>query len=113
LKIENEGKETYNTGRIFPIYSELNGISPGWFAQKMRLILDNVDTIFHEYLPKELLDKFNLPGVQETIKSMHYPESFEQQKRANMRIFFDRLLRVQLYSLMNRQNYQQEKQGFI
>ena len=30
-----------------------------------------------------------------------------------MRIFFDRLLRVQLYSLINRQNYQQEKQGFI
>lgn len=105
--------ETYNTGRIFPIYSELNGISPGWFAQKMRLVLDNVDTIFHEYLPDELIQKFWLPSVAETIRAMHYPESFEQQKRANMRIFFDRLLRVQLYSLMNRQHYQQEKQGFI
>ena len=113
LKIENEGKETYNTGRIFPIYSELNGISPGRFAQKMRSVLDNVDAIFHEYLPEELVKKFWLPSVAETIKAMHYPESFEQQKRANMRIFFDRLLRVQLYSLMNRQNYQQEKQGFI
>ena len=105
--------QTYNTWRIFPIYSELNGISPGRFAQKMRSVLDNVDAIFHEYLPNELLQKFWLPTVGETIKAMHYPESFEQQKWANMRIFFDRLLRVQLYSLMNRQNYQQEKQGFI
>ncbi len=114
-KIQNSKlpTETYNTGRIFPIYSELNGISPGRFAQKMRSVLDKVDTVFHEYLPQELIKKFWLPGVCETIKAMHYPESFKQQKNANMRIFFDRLLRVQLYSLINRQNYQQEKQGFI
>jgi ATP-dependent DNA helicase RecG len=46
-------------------------------------------------------------GVKETIKAMHYPESFDQQKQANLRIFFDRLLRIQLYSLMNRNDYQQ------
>ncbi|MEI7563120.1 MAG: hypothetical protein WCJ39_05650 [bacterium] len=79
----------------------------------MRLVLDKVDIFFHEYLPEELIKKFCLPGVCETIKAMHYPESFTQQKNANMRIFFDRLLRIQLYSLINRQNYQQEKQGFI
>lgn len=102
-------KEIYNTGRIFPIYPELMGISPGWFAQKMRLLMDKVDTIFTEYLPKEFIDKFNLIGVQETIKEMHYPTSFEKQKEANLRIFFDRLLRIQLYSLINRSSYQLNK----
>jgi len=48
-------------------------------------------------------------GVKETIKAMHYPESFDQQKQANLRIFFDRLLRIQLYSLLNRSDYQQNK----
>ena len=48
-------------------------------------------------------------GVQQTIKAMHYPDSFDQQKQANLRIFFDRLLRIQLYSLMNRNDYQQNK----
>lgn len=52
-------------------------------------------------------------GVQETIREMHYPTSFEKQEQANLRIFFDRLLRVQLYSLITRQQYQQEKKGFI
>lgn len=46
-------------------------------------------------------------GVQETIKEMHYPTTFEQQRQANLRIFFDRLLRIQLYSLLNRDAYQQ------
>lgn len=101
--------EIYNTGRIFPIYPELMGIRPGWFAQKMRSLMDNIDTIFSEYLPKEFIEKFWLIGVQETIKEMHYPSSFEKQKEANLRIFFDRLLRIQLYALINRSTYQLNK----
>ena len=99
--------EVYNSWRIFPIYPELMGIKPGWFAQKMRNLMDKVDTIFSEYLPNEFIDKFWLMWVKETIKAMHYPDSFDQQKQANLRIFFDRLLRIQLYSLMNRNDYQQ------
>ena len=104
--------ETYNTGRIFPIYPELNGISSWRFAQKIRGLLDKIDTIFNEYLPVELIKNFWLMGVEETIKEMHYPSSLHKQKQAQMRIFFDRLLRVQLYSLISRHNYQQEKANF-
>ena len=71
--------------------------------------MDKVDTIFSEYLPKEFIQKFGLIGVQETIKEMHYPTSFEKQKEANLRIFFDRLLRIQLYALINRSTYQLNK----
>lgn len=100
--------EVYNSGRIFPIYPELMWISPGWFAQKMRLLMDKVDTIFSEYLPEEFIQKFWLMWVQETIREMHYPTTFETQKQANLRIFFDRLLRIQLYSLLHRNEYQQK-----
>lgn len=109
VKIDNKANEIYNSGRIFPIYPELMGIKPGWFAQKMRSLIDKVDTIFSEYLPSEFIQKFWLLWVQETIKEMHYPTSFEKQKQANLRIFFDRLLRIQLYSLINRSTYQENK----
>lgn len=101
--------DVYNSGRIFPIYPELMGIKPGRFAQKMRNLIDKVDTIFSEYLPDEFIKEFWLIGVQETIKEMHYPTSFEKQKEANLRIFFDRLLRIQLYALINRSTYQLNK----
>ena len=100
------GTAVYNSWRIFPIYPELMWIKPRRFAQKMRNLIDKIDTIFSEYLPQEFIEKFWLMGVKETIRAMHYPESFDQQKQANLRIFFDRLLRIQLYSLINRASYQ-------
>lgn len=106
---KSHAPDVYNSWRIFPIYPELMGIRPGRFAQKMRSLMDRVDTIFSEYLPKEFIEKFWLIDVQETIKQMHYPSSFEKQKEANLRIFFDRLLRIQLYALINRSTYQLNK----
>lgn len=103
---ENEVKTEYNSWRIYPIYSELNGIKPGRFAQKIRLLLDKVDTIFSEYLPEEFIEKFGLMTVQETIRQIHYPESKTHAKKALQRIFFDRLLRIQLYARLNKISYQ-------
>jgi RecG-like helicase len=44
--------------------------------------------------------------VQETIKEIHYPTTKEANKRAIERVFFDRLLRVQLHSLISKNTYQ-------
>jgi RecG-like helicase len=44
--------------------------------------------------------------VQETIRQIHYPESKTHAKKALQRIFFDRLLRIQLYARIHKLNYQ-------
>jgi RecG-like helicase len=49
-----------NMGRIYPIYSELYGIKPGWFTEKIRTCIEKTNTIFDEYLPKDFLKKYNL-----------------------------------------------------
>ncbi len=95
-----------NMWRIYPIYSELYGIKPSWFVEKMRNILDNIDIFFNEHLPQEFLKKYHLLGVKETIKNIHFPENHELQKAALQRIFFDRLLRVQLHSLIQKEEYE-------
>jgi ATP-dependent DNA helicase RecG len=41
-----------------------------------------------------------------TVKNLHYPENDELKKKALYRLFFDRLLRIQLFSLMNKLEYQ-------
>jgi ATP-dependent DNA helicase RecG len=92
--------------RIYPIYSELYGIKPWRFAEKIWNLLENIDNIFDEHLPQEFLEKYNLLWVKETIKNTHFPESYELQKAALQRIFFDRLLRVQLHSLIQKEEYE-------
>ncbi|MDR2189641.1 MAG: hypothetical protein LBP53_00080 [Candidatus Peribacteria bacterium] len=106
VKGNAQGDETYNSGRIFPVYSEMQGIKPGWFAQKVWNNLDNIDQCFSEYLPNEFLQHFGLLDVVATVKNLHYPESDELRKKALYRLFFDRLLRIQLFSLMNKLDYQ-------
>lgn len=95
-----------NMWRIYPIYSELYGIKPWRFAEKIWNLLENIDNIFDEHLPQEFLEKYNLLWVKETIKNIHFPESYELQKAALQRIFFDRLLRVQLHSLIQKEEYE-------
>ncbi|MFA5748292.1 MAG: hypothetical protein WC872_04260, partial [Candidatus Absconditabacterales bacterium] len=90
--------EVHNVGRIYPIYPELNGISPGRFAKKVWELIDKVDEFFDEYLPQEFLKEFNLMDVITTIKEIHYPTNLENNKKAFQRVFFDRLLRIQLFS---------------
>ena len=105
----HEEQNLYNSGRIFPIYSEIQGIKPGWFAKKNWENLDKIPEYFSEYLPEQFLSDFSLLDVTTTIKNIHYPDSENLKNQAIHRIFFDRLLRIQLFSIINRNNYQSAK----
>ncbi len=95
-----------NIDRIYPIYSEILGISPSWIARNMRKTLPFIKDYFHEYLPEAFLNKFSLLDVQTTIRNMHFPNSEELLQMAQQRVYFDRLLRIQLHALLTRQEYQ-------
>ncbi len=107
--LKTNSSHHYKTWRIYPIYSELNWIKPTWFAEKIWKILPYIEQDFSEYLPTEFLKEFHLLDVQTTIKNMHYPKTMEMKDKASYRVFFDRLLRIQLYSLINKQEYQKWK----
>jgi RecG-like helicase len=50
--------------------------------------------------------EFQLLDVKKTIKNLHYPDNEELKNKALYRLFFDRLLRIQIFSLQNKLNYQ-------
>lgn len=92
-------------GRIFPIYSDMQGIKALWFAKKMFLLQPYIAELFTTDLPEAFLDRYDLPDIVQTISQLHFPESFEQQVAAQRRLFFMRLLRIQLFSLQSKENY--------
>lgn len=95
-------------GRLYPIYPEVQGISSDRFAKNTWKLLPKIDTYFDEYLPEEFLKTFHLLDVNTTIKYMHYPPSKEAHQDAQRRVFFDRLLRIQLYNLIQKKEYQKK-----
>jgi len=97
---------SHNVWRIFPVYAETMWIKSSWFAKNTRKALTIIPQVFHEYLPDDFLETYNLMWVHETIRAMHYPQSYQEQEQAMYRIFFDRLLRIQIYSMQKRQEYQ-------
>ncbi len=97
----------YNFWRIYPIYSELLGIKPARFARKIFDVLDAWIEEFEEYLPLDFLNTYDLPPLKQTIRNLHFPENLEQARDAKNRIFFEKLLNIQLVSLDHQANYQQ------
>lgn len=64
----------------------------------------------HDALPPDLLERYHLPNLQTTLQNLHFPDTPEAATTAKTRLFFERLLHVQLLSLLNKQEYQGEKE---
>ena len=95
-------------GRIVPIYSEIGWIKSSWFAKRTWDNLALVDELFPEFLPLEILEKYNLPTLNDMIKNLHYPEDKNSLKQAQRRLFFDKLLRIQISSKLVKDTYQNQ-----
>lgn len=85
-----------NTGIIVPVYSLTAGVGNKEVTGMIRNIFESSDISIDEYLPKWLVDKYNLCGVDFAIKNMHFPEKKENVKIAMYRLIFEELLFLQL-----------------
>lgn len=100
-----------HTGRLVPIYPETYGISSKWLRSRIAPILRQVKPIIPEFLPEEIIRKYNFLPENEAIKQIHFPLSQELQRKAFERLAFDELFLVQLASLIRKKEWQQETVG--
>lgn len=103
---DSGASETNKAWRIYPIYSELQGISPWRFASKIWDQLDHIPQLFPEFLPSDFVQEFGLVSRAEMIRGLHYPSSHEHMERARYRLYFEKLLTIQLNTQIARRHYQ-------
>lgn len=95
-------EQTAHTARIVPIYSVTNGIT----QKQMRFLLTQVLPFvkdIHDWIPEDILKKANLDPLEQSLQSIHFPDSTDDLKKAEYRLKFDELFILQLRSEMIRQ----------
>ncbi len=95
-----------NTARIVPVYSETQRMTSKWLRWKIGQLFKKYLPKIQEVIPKPILKRQNLLGIQEAIQELHFPSSFEKIKEAQRRIAFEEMFLIQLISIQARKNWE-------
>lgn len=90
--------------QIIPVYTKIDGIKPNEHIKFIRQALDCVNGI-NDYLPEDILDKYNLMPIRDAFRYIHMPDDIYQAENARKRLAFD-----EMFSFMVKIN--RLKEGF-
>lgn len=86
-----------HTARLVPIYPLTNGLTQKQIRYLVSQIINLVDQ-FKEWLPEEILEKFDLVPLGSALHGVHFPEDEKDLKLSLDRLKFDELFVLQLKS---------------
>ncbi len=94
--LSKEDQELIHTGRIVPSYRLTADISQKVIRRAVKTSLDSCLPLVRESLPQHVLNRRNLPGLQEAIRQIHFPRDWALQEKARERLAFEELFYLQL-----------------
>jgi len=95
---ERAERDTTNTGRLVPVYSETRGITSKWLRWQLKTLLETAKKIA-DPLPLEARRRLNLYDIQTALREIHFPQNREKLLRAQKRFAFQEMFLVQLKAL--------------
>lgn len=96
----------------FPIYRETRGLTSKWIYHAVEKIIASrlVDEL-REYIPEEILKKYNLPKLSAAIVWIHMPRTKRDAEAARKRFAFEEVFFIQLEKQREREE-NREKRSF-
>ncbi len=82
---------------ITPVYPETKGLSSRWLRSIIAPLLKTLESKIQETLPKEVIKKKQLYTLEEALKEIHFPRSWDSLKKAQERLSFERIFLLQLF----------------
>ncbi len=92
---------------LYPVYPESRGITSNWLYHKIIDIFKNglLDHLT-DPIPKEILDKYNLPSLKTALIWIHTPMRNEDAESARKRFAFEEVFFIQLEKQITRKAYE-------
>ena len=103
------GSEPIHAGRLVPVYSLTEGLSPRTVRRAVKEALDEALPGLGDFLPEEVRKKLGLLELPEAISQAHYPESEASKAEARRRLAFDELFLIQLGLALRRREQEGEE----
>lgn len=102
-----------HTNRLVPVYPETEGISSRWLRSILEKLFKKNKNQIKEFLPFEIIKKYQLLFLPEALQEIHFPSSLIQAEKAKFRFSFEELFLLELIVLKERLKLNQEKAPFI
>jgi ATP-dependent DNA helicase RecG len=110
--LSGDDEDRLNTGRITPVYRLTEGVTQRLLRRWIYTALEAVAASLTETLPPALLEHYRFPGLDEAIRTVHFPEELEQGEQARTRFAYEELLAIQLGILGTRAARLHEEKGW-
>lgn len=95
---------------LYPIYPESRGITSNWIYHKiMDVFRNNILDTLTDPIPKEILEKYNLPSLKTALIWVHTPMRSEDAISARKRFAFEEIFFIQLEKQIARNEYQKNE----
>jgi ATP-dependent DNA helicase RecG len=99
-----------NSGFSYPIYRETRGITSRWFYHALEKILrDRTLDKMTDYLPVDILKKYNLPTLKTALIWIHKPKNSQDAEAARKRFAFEEVFCIQLERQHDKLEYRKNK----
>ena len=106
----NKNGKQENAGYSFPIYHETRGITSKWFYHAIEKILrDKTLENVEDYIPEDILKKYNLPTLKTALIWIHKPKSAKDAEAARKRFAFEEVFCIQLERQHDKIEYRKNK----
>lgn len=120
-KIENVNKVPIGVGQnlfgkdgeshfLYPVYPESRGVTSNWMYHNIERIFKNgiLEQII-DPIPKEILEKYNLPNIKDALIYIHAPKKEADASAARKRFAFQEIFFIQLEKQRERAKWKEEK----
>ena len=100
-----------HTGKIVPIYPTTYSLPQNTLRKIIENAVEQVNGNLEEYMPKYILDTYNLCEINRAVTSIHEPETFKDFSYARRRLVFEELMIMQLALLNLKSSWKKEQDG--